>query len=78
MILRIRVTADGRKLSAGLRIGVSTLDDVYDALGESADSAQGPGNEFARQYFNLEHTANAMLWFDHEKLAGVEWRFDSD
>ena len=77
LVQRIKVTAAGRGLPRGLRIGRSALDDMYGALGEDAEDAKGPGGEFARRYFNFERTASALLWFGRdERLAGVEWRFD--
>jgi hypothetical protein len=77
LVQRIRVTATDRKLPLGLRIGRTTLDDIYKAIG--AGDAKGPAGEFARRYFNLESTANALLWVGRdERLAGVEWRFDGD
>jgi hypothetical protein len=79
LIQRITVTAAQRKLPAGLQIGRSSLDDMYQALGGSAENEKGPGGAFAWRYFNLEQTASALLWFDRgELLAGVEWRFDVD
>ena len=78
LVQRIRVTATDRKLPLGLRIGRTTLDDIYKAIGAGED-AKGPAGEFARRYFNLESTANALLWVGRdERLAGVEWRFDGD
>lgn len=80
LIERITVTTPGRELSAGLRIGHSSLDDLYDALGTNAEeNEKGPGGAFAKRYYNLERTASALLWFDrNERLAGVEWSFGGD
>lgn len=79
LIERITVTAAERKLPAGLKIGQSSPDDMYKALGADATNEKGPGRSFARRYHNLEQTFTALLWFDHnEKLEGVEWSFPAD
>lgn len=79
LVQRITLTDSNRKLAHDLQIGRSSLDDVYDALGEQAESAQGPRNELARRYETLARNASVTLWFDaRERLAGVEWRFVID
>ncbi len=78
LIERITVTDADRKLPSGLQIGHSSLDDMYSVLGAGEENDKGPGGAFARRYYNLEHTFSALLWFDHERLAGVEWSFPAD
>jgi hypothetical protein len=80
LIDRITVTTPNRELPAGLRIGHSSPDDLYDTLGTNAEQTEkGPGGAFAKRYYNLERTTSALLWFDHnERLAGVEWTFGGD
>jgi len=78
LIERITLTAADRKLPVGLQIGHSSLDDMYSVLGAGEENDKGPGGAFARRYYNLEHTFSALLWFDHERLAGVEWSFPAD
>ncbi len=78
LVQRIRVTAPERKLPLGMRIGRSTLDNLYKVLGAGED-AKGPDGEFARRVVKLEGTASAMFWVGRdERLAGVEWHFDGD
>jgi len=78
LIQHITVTTADRKLPAKLQIGHSSLDDIYAALGAGAEDSKGPGGTSAKRYSNLEQTASASFWFDHERLAGVEWTFNGD
>ena len=78
LIQHITVTTADRKLPAKLQIGHSSLDDIYAALGAGAEESKGPGGTPAKRYSNLEQTASASFWFDHERLAGVEWTFNGD
>ena len=78
LIQHITVTTADRKLPAKLQIGHSSLDDIYAAFGAGAEESKGPGGIPAKRYSNLEQTASASFWFDHERLAGVEWTFNGD
>jgi hypothetical protein len=79
LINRITLTTADRDLPGGLRIGHSSLDAMYDAIGTDAENAKGPGGAFAKRYYNAEHTESALLWFNKdERLAGVEWKFEGD
>jgi hypothetical protein len=78
LIQRITVTSADRTLPAKLQIGHSSLDDVYKSLGAGAEDGKGPGGVSAKRYSNVEQTASALFWFDHERLAGVEWTFNGD
>jgi len=82
MIQRVTITTPKFKLPMGLQINRSSMDDVHKTFGESGENEKGPNGALARRFYDPHpngYGVSTLLWFDrHQRLAGIEWRYEID